>query len=36
MEGPFGEWTGYYASGRKKEPVIQVTNLYFRNNPIIF
>ena len=36
LEGPFGEWTGYYASGRKKEPVIQVKNLYFRNNPIIF
>ena len=36
LEGPFGEWTGYYASGRKTEPVIYVKNLYFRNNPIMF
>jgi UbiD family decarboxylase len=36
LEGPFGEWTGYYASGRKMEPVVHVKNLYFRNNPIIF
>lgn len=35
-EGPFGEWTGYYASGRKTEPVVYVKNLYFRNNPIMF
>ena len=35
MEGPFGEWTGYYASGRKKAPVIHVENLYFRKDPII-
>ena len=34
-EGPFGEWTGYYASGRRKEPCITVTNLYYRNNPIL-
>src|SRR5581483_1590489 len=23
-EGPFGEWTGYYASGEKDEPIIRV------------
>jgi len=34
-EGPFGEWTGYYASGIRAEPVIQVKALYHRNNPII-
>jgi UbiD family decarboxylase len=35
MEGPFGEWTGYYTSGRKEAPVVHVKNLYFRNDPII-
>ena len=34
-EGPFGEWTGYYASGVRPEPVIRVKALYHRNDPII-
>ena len=34
-EGPFGEWTGYYASARRPEPVIKVKRLYHRNNPIL-
>lgn len=34
-EGPFGEWTGYYASGVRDEPVVRVKALYHRNNPII-
>jgi 4-hydroxy-3-polyprenylbenzoate decarboxylase len=34
-EGPFGEWTGYYASGRRLEPYIKVLNLYYRNDPIL-
>ncbi len=34
-EGPFGEWTGYYASGTRPEPVIRIKALYHRNNPII-
>jgi len=34
-EGPFGEWTGYYGSGTRAEPVIQVKALYHRNDPII-
>lgn len=34
-EGPFGEWTGYYASSQREEPVMEVENLYYRNNPII-
>lgn len=34
-EGPFGEWTGYYASGERAEPVLQVEALYYRNDPII-
>jgi len=34
-EGPFGEWTGYYASEPDKRPVIHVKKLYHRNNPIL-
>ena len=34
-EGPFGEWTGYYASAQRPEPVIRVEAMYHRNNPII-
>jgi UbiD family decarboxylase len=33
-EGPFGEYTGYYASGRGKEPIIDVKALYHRDDPI--
>jgi UbiD family decarboxylase len=33
-EGPFGEYTGYYASGRGKEPPIDVKTVYHRNDPI--
>ena len=34
-EGPFGEWTGYYASGEHPEPVLEVEAIYHRNDPII-
>ncbi len=34
-EGPFGEYTGYYAGGRTPEPVIRVKALYFQNNPVM-
>jgi len=34
-EGPFGEWTGYYASARRPEPTIKVKRLYHRNDPIL-
>ena len=34
-EGPFGEWTGYYASGERPQPVLEVEALYHRNDPII-
>ncbi len=34
-EGPFGEWTGYYASGSRAEPVIKVKAILHRNAPII-
>lgn len=34
-EGPFGEWTGYYASGSRTEPVVKIRAIYHRNDPII-
>ncbi len=34
-EGPFGEWTGYYASNQRPEPFIEVKAIYHRNNPIL-
>jgi UbiD family decarboxylase len=35
VEGPFGEWTGYYAGAAKQEPVFEVRRVYHRNNPIL-
>jgi 4-hydroxy-3-polyprenylbenzoate decarboxylase len=34
-EGPFGEWTGYYASATRPAPVIHVKRVYYRTDPII-
>ncbi|MCH7543300.1 MAG: UbiD family decarboxylase [Proteobacteria bacterium] len=34
-EGPFGEWTGYYASSVREDPVVHIQRIYWRNNPII-
>jgi UbiD family decarboxylase len=34
-EGPFGEWTGYYASNQPAVPVIRVKALYHRDDPIL-
>ena len=34
-EGPFGEWTGYYASDMRPEPVLDIKAVYYRNNPIL-
>ena len=34
-EGPFGEWTGYYAGGARQEPVITIKRVYYRDNPIL-
>ncbi|HEY1371153.1 MAG TPA: UbiD family decarboxylase [Candidatus Binatia bacterium] len=34
VEGPFGEWTGYYASSQN-EPVIRVNAVYHRRDPIL-
>lgn len=35
VEGPFGEWTGYYASASREEPVVHVQRIYHRTDPII-
>jgi 4-hydroxy-3-polyprenylbenzoate decarboxylase len=35
-EGPFGEWTGYYAHGRRPETIVEVKAIYYRRDPIIF
>ena len=34
-EGPFGEWTGYYASGHREEPYVDIKAIYHRNDPIL-
>jgi 4-hydroxy-3-polyprenylbenzoate decarboxylase len=34
-EGPFGEWTGYYASDTRPEPVLNIKAIYHRNEPIV-
>lgn len=35
VEGPFGEWMGYYAGGANPSPVIDIKAIYHRNDPII-
>ena len=35
LEGPFGEWTGYYASGAHEEPCVEIKAVYHRNDPIL-
>ena len=35
LEGPFGEWTGYYASSARKEPFLKIAALYYRDNPVL-
>jgi UbiD family decarboxylase len=34
-EGPFGEFTGYYASSPSEQPVVRVQRVYHRNDPIL-
>ena len=34
-EGPFGEFTGYYAAEARPGPVMQVTAIHFRDDPIL-
>ena len=35
LEGPFGEFTGYYAADKRPSPVMNVTAIHHRNNPIL-
>jgi len=35
IEGPFGEWTGYYGSGARPEPSFKVKAILHRNDPIL-
>ncbi len=35
MEGPFGEFTGYYASEARPCPVMDVAAIHYRDNPIL-
>jgi UbiD family decarboxylase len=34
-EGPFGEFTGYYASSPSPQPLVQIKRVYHRNDPIL-
>jgi len=34
-EGPFGEFTGYYAAAKRPCPVMMVNAIHHRNNPIL-
>ncbi len=34
-EGPFGEWSGHYAGGKRPIPVLDVHAIYHRNDPIL-
>ncbi|MBI2861157.1 MAG: UbiD family decarboxylase [Chloroflexi bacterium] len=35
IEGPFGEWPGYYCTGSREEPVFRVKSILHRDNPIV-
>ena len=35
LEGPFGEWHGYYAGDAREEPLIRIRRIYHRNDPIL-
>lgn len=34
-EGPFGEFTGYYAGGEHDQPAVRIRRVYYRNDPIL-
>jgi len=34
-EGPFGEWSGYYAGAKEMEPVFSVKRVMYRDDPIL-
>ena len=35
IEGPFGEWTGYYGSSSRPEPIVKIHTVMHRNDPIL-
>src|SRR3546814_17746607 len=35
LEGPFGEFTGYYASAPSEQPIVRVRRIYHRRDPIM-
>ena len=35
LEGPLGEWTGYYAGGQREEPAIRIETFMHRDNPVL-
>ena len=35
QEGPFGEWTGYYAAPEGPQPIVNVKAVYHRRDPIV-
>jgi UbiD family decarboxylase len=35
LEGPFGEFMGYYASEASQQPVIRIRRIYHRHDPIL-
>jgi UbiD family decarboxylase len=35
LEGPFGEFTGYYASAPSEQPVVRIRRVYHRRDPIL-
>ncbi len=35
LEGPFGEFMGYYASEASQQPIIKIRRVYHRDNPIM-
>jgi 4-hydroxy-3-polyprenylbenzoate decarboxylase len=35
LEGPFGEWNGYYAGDAEMEPVIEIKRILHRNDPML-
>ncbi len=34
-EGPLGEWTGYYAGGKRPQPAIRIETFMHRDNPVL-
>jgi 4-hydroxy-3-polyprenylbenzoate decarboxylase len=35
VEGPFGEFTGYYASSARPEPFVKIKTILYREDPIL-